>query len=144
MTLWLWMSGKRNVSICIGHELANAPYNFNWKEEWTSAHIGNDKFHGVGIISSNSQTTAENCAPLKATLATGLILPKRKEILNFLSSYLSRRSNMQKSISAFQGTCWTRPMGRDACQNLPVYCIYQNLFSGREPLKWTKMLNNLK
>ncbi len=26
MTLWLWMSGKRNVSVCIGHELANALY----------------------------------------------------------------------------------------------------------------------
>ncbi len=27
MTLWLWMSGKRNVSVCRGHELANALYN---------------------------------------------------------------------------------------------------------------------
>ncbi len=26
MTLWLWMSGKRNVSVCIGHELENALY----------------------------------------------------------------------------------------------------------------------
>ncbi len=26
MTLWLWMSGKRNVSVCRGHELANALY----------------------------------------------------------------------------------------------------------------------
>ncbi len=26
MTLWLCMSGKRNVSVCIGHELANALY----------------------------------------------------------------------------------------------------------------------
>ncbi len=24
LTLWLWMSGKRNVSVCRGHELANA------------------------------------------------------------------------------------------------------------------------
>ncbi len=26
MTLWLWMSGKRNVSVCRGHELTNALY----------------------------------------------------------------------------------------------------------------------
>ncbi len=25
-TLWLWMSGKRKVSVCRGHELANALY----------------------------------------------------------------------------------------------------------------------
>ncbi len=29
MTLWLWMNGKRNVSVCIGHELANALYQFD-------------------------------------------------------------------------------------------------------------------
>ncbi len=28
MTLWLWMSGKRNVSVCRGHELANALYSY--------------------------------------------------------------------------------------------------------------------
>ncbi len=44
MTLWLWMSGKRNVSVCRGHELANALYgwigNINSSNEYTTNWLG--------------------------------------------------------------------------------------------------------
>ncbi len=44
MTLWLRMSGKRNVSVCIGHELANALYMLFLKtHDWPKKADGRNK-----------------------------------------------------------------------------------------------------
>ncbi len=54
MTLWLWMSGKRNVSVCIGHELANALYHV-WVTPTRSTSRSNSRLFKHAFFHTNKE-----------------------------------------------------------------------------------------
>ncbi len=55
MTLWLRMSGKRNVSVCRGHELANALYPHKISSPLLKWLRRLNDFSNVKLIPSNIQ-----------------------------------------------------------------------------------------